>query len=364
VIHHQAAGCYGHNGADDAALDAAIIAQHMPGRTIRMQWSRSDELCAAPFGAASVVTAQAAVNDDGFPVSWELEIWSPPHGRRPGANGGINLLAAAALPDIVDDGGTADVPDAAGGGGNRNSVALYDLPPQRITHHLVPYAPLRTSSLRGLGAQANVFAIESFIDELALASGHCPLAYRLAMLTDPRARQVIEAVAAMASWHRRGAGGEGVGLGLAFSRYKNKAAYLAAIVEVEVEMEVNVRRVWCAVDAGLVVNPDGAANQIEGGAIQAVSWSLKEQVRTDEEGIACRDWDNYPILRFSEVPEVSVSFVGDPAHAPLGVGEVAVGPVTAAIANAVAHALGARLRDLPFSREHLMASLLSEGDLS
>ena len=154
--------------------------------------------------------------------------------------------------------------------------------------------------------------------------------------------------------------GRGAGLGFAFSRYKNRAAYLACVAEVEVDAEVHVRRLWCAVDAGLVINPDGAANQIEGGAIQATSWTLKEQVRVDATGIASRTWDTYPILKFSEAPEVTSRFVGSVEDPPLGVGEAALGPVTAALGNAIAHALGARIRDLPFSRERLLSVLLRD----
>jgi CO/xanthine dehydrogenase Mo-binding subunit len=360
VRHAPGAGCYGHNAADDAALDASLVALQRPGRTVRVRWSREDEMSAAPVGGASVVTMRAALSADGRPALWEMEIWSPPHSRRPGSNGAINLLAEQALPGAVPDPGADDVPDASGGGGNRNSVVLYDLPGQRVLHHLVRETPLRTSSLRGLGAQANIFAIESFVDELAEAAGQCALAYRLAMLSDRRARQVIEAVGAMAGWEERGAGGEGRGVGIAFSRYKNRAAYLAAIAEVEVDTEVKVHRIWCAVDAGLVINPDGAANQIAGGAIQATSWTLKEQVKVDEDGIATRDWESYPILTFSEAPAVITQFVGSADDPPLGMGEVALGPVTAAIANAVAHALGARIRDLPLSRERLVDALTRE----
>ena len=339
-------------------MDAALVARHTPGRTVRVRWTREDELSAAPVGGASVVSLRAELDAEGRPASWAVQIWSPPHGQRPGANGGINLLAEQALPEGGQSGGSDDVPDAAGGGGNRNSIALYDLPEQRVLHHLVPKPPLRTSSLRGLGAQANVFALESFVDELAEAAGSCPVQYRLAMMSDPRARRVIEAAASMSPWSGRGPGGDGAGLGFAFSRYKNRAAYLAAVAEVEVDNEVRVRRIWCAVDAGLVINPDGAANQVEGGAIQATSWALKEQVRVDETGIVSRTWDTYPILKFSEAPDVTSRFVGSAEDPPLGVGEAALGPVTAAIGNAVAHALGTRIRDLPFSRDRVMGVLL------
>jgi CO/xanthine dehydrogenase Mo-binding subunit len=211
--------------------------------------------------------------------------------------------------------------------------------------------------MRGLGALANVFAIESFMDELAERAGRDPVAYRLSLLSDPRACAVIERAAAMAGWQAGLESGMGSGRGIAFSRYKNRAAYAAAVAEVEVEDEVRVTRLWAAVDAGLVINPDGAANQIEGGIIQAVSWALKEQVRFEDGKVATATWDRYPILRFSEVPEVKIDLIGRPTDPPLGLGEVALGPTAAAIGNAVAHALGVRVRDLPLTRERVMAAM-------
>ncbi len=359
VRHRQGAGCYGHNGADDVAMDAALIARERPGRTVRVQWSRAQELSVVPFGSAMVVGLTASLDARGRPVDWTIEVWSGTHGQRPGHNGRINLLAAAALPGAVPTPPAPDVPDAAGFGGLRNAIALYDLPPQRVVHHLVERPKLRTSSMRGLGAHANVFAIESFIDELALRAGEDPLAYRLSLLVDPRGRRVLEVVAAMAGWQDRPRGGDGDGWGVAFSRYKNRAAYMAAVVAVSVDKDVALNRVWCAVDAGLVINPDGAANQIEGGVIQAASWTLKEAVHIENGAIATADWDNYPILRFSEVPEVSVAFVGEPSDPPLGLGEAALGPTAAAIGNAVANALGARVREMPLTRDRVTAALLT-----
>ncbi len=273
---------------------------------------------------------------------------------------GLGIMGGAMARNLAAAGWPApDVPDAAGFGGLRNAVALYDLPPQRIVHHLVERPHLRSSSMRGLGAHANVFAIESFVDELARRAGEDPLAYRLSLLSESRGWRVLERVAAMAGWQRRPQGGDGHGWGIAFSRYKNRAAYVATIAEIEAGETIALRRLWCAVDAGLVINPDGAANQIEGGAIQAASWTLKEAVRADEDGIVTADWEHYPILRFSEVPEVAVGFVGDPSDAPLGVGEAALGPTAAAIGNALADALGMRIRDLPLTPERVSAALLA-----
>jgi nicotinate dehydrogenase subunit B len=204
----------------------------------------------------------------------------------------------------------------------------------------------------------NVFAIESLMDELAARVGEDPVNYRLSILSEPRARRVIEAVAARANWSSRGPSGNGKGLGIGFARYKNRAAYAAVVAAVTVEETVRVDRIWAVADAGLVVNPDGARNQLEGGAVQAMSWTLKEQVKLDEQGIASRDWDSYPILRFSEVPEIEAELVDGAGNPPLGVGECTVGPTAAAIGNAVAHALGTRLHDLPLTRDRIMSVLL------
>lgn len=357
VLHRQGAGCYGHNGADDAAFDAALIAVRRPGRPIRVQWSREDELSASPFGTAMAIDVKAGLAADGLPVGWELAVTSPPHGQRPGMNQGVNLLGAAALPDPPPVPEPQDVPDARGGGATRNAVALYDIP-QRVIHRFVPHLPVRTSSMRGLGAFGNVFAIESFLDELAAAAGQDPVHYRLALMRDQRARNVIETAAAMAGWRAEDETGAGRAKGVAFSRYKNRAAYLALVVEVEVDEEVRVRRAWCAMDAGLIVNPDGAVNQVEGGIIQATSWTLREQVRFADGRVATDRWETYPILRFSEVPEIEVQLVGSRDAEPLGVGEAAQGPTAAAIANAVARALGTRIRDLPLTRDRIMGALL------
>jgi nicotinate dehydrogenase subunit B len=356
IRHIAGAGCYGHNGADDSACDAAIIATHNPDRTVRVEWSRADELSSAPFGTAMVVALQAEVAADGRPTSWKTEIWSGPHVQRPGANGGVNLLGASALPNPPLRVAPIELPEAAGSSGMRNARLLYDIPQQTIVNHIVPDMALRTSSMRGLGAFANVFAIESFVDELAAAAGVDPVRYRLNMTSDTRARAVMEKAASMANWHGRRSKREGHGRGFAFSRYKNRAGYLALVVDVRVDDEVRLEKVWCAADAGLVINPDGVRNQVEGGIIQAASWTLKEQVLFEDGRVASRTWDQYPILRFSKVPEIEIALLDHPDEATLGVGEVAQGPTAAAIANAIADALGVRIRDLPLTRERIVAA--------
>jgi len=226
-----------------------------------------------------------------------------------------------------------------------------------VIHRFVPHLPVRTSSMRGLGAFGNVFAIESFLDELAAAAGQDPVHYRLALMRDQRARNVIETAAAMAGWRAEDETGAGRAKGIAFSRYKNRAAYLALVVEVEVDEEVRVRRAWCAMDAGLIVNPDGAVNQIEGGIIQATSWTLREQVRFADGRVATDRWETYPILRFSEVPAVRIELIVRPEAPFLGAGEATMGPTIAAIAAGIQDALGARPRALPFTPENIAAAM-------
>ena len=358
VVHHvQGSGCYGHNGADDAAADAAIIAMQKPGQTIRVRWRREEEFIYEPKTPAMIVKVRALLDENGKPTDWTQEIWSPTHNKRPGAGG--NLLGALALPDPPPEPPPNDVPEANGGGATRNGDPLYNIPTKRMLHHLVTEAPVRTSALRGLGATSNVFALECCIDELAEHAGQDPVQYRLSITTDPRARAVIEKVAAMAKWTPGAADGTGRGRGIGFARYKNRAAYSAVVVELSVDEAITLHHVWCATDAGLVINPDGVINQLEGGIIQAASWVLKEQVRFDN-GVASFDWETYPVLKFSEVPEIDIELINTRDEVPLGAGEVTGGPTAAAIGNAVSHALGARIREMPLTRERIMAALLKE----
>ncbi len=356
VRHAHGAGCYGHNGADDVAVDAAVIARELPGQCIRVLWRREDEFGFEPYGPAMHVTVRAALDEAGKPTDWTAEIWAPTHVQRPSSGG--NMLTHEALPTPPPDPRPTDPPEANGGGGTRNAVPLYDFATKRVVHHLVLRPPVRTSALRGLGALPNVFAIECFMDELAERAGVDPLEYRLSLLSDQRARGVLQNVARRCNWAARGPAGSGRGLGLAWAQYKNHAAYAAVAVEVEVDQEVRLRRVWCAADAGLVINPDGGRNQLEGGILQAASMTLKEQVKLGRDGVESLDWEGYPILRFSEVPDIETEIIPAPDQPTLGMGECTMGPTAAAIGNAVAHALGTRIRDMPFTRERIAAALL------
>ena len=281
---------------------------------------------------------------------------------RPGTTPTTALLAASDRSGGEPIRAGGEPPVEWGGGTGRNSVPGYDFPSYRVINHLLTEMPLRTSALRSLGAFINVFAAESFMDELAVAAGRDPVEFRLAHLSDPRGRAVLRAAASRAGWTelaaRDAVGSVGsVGRGVGYARYKNSAAYCAVVAEVEAIDEVRVRRVVIAVDAGLVINPDGAANQIEGGAVQATSWTLKERVRFDRFHVTSDTWETYPILRFSEVPAIDVELVAGQGNPPLGIGECVQGPTAAAIANAIYDALGVRARSLPLTAEQLIAAM-------
>jgi len=350
-IHTEGAGCYGHNAADDVALDAALLARAAGGRPVRVQWMRADEFTWEPYGAAMVMKMKAGLSPAGRIADWNYELWSNTHSMRPSEPGGNNLLASWYLAEPQRHSPPRMQPQPAGGG-DRNAVPLYDFPRQRIVNHLIKDMPLRVSALRTLGAYANVFAMESFMDELALLANADPVAFRLAHLKNERARAVIEAAAKKAGWKPGELGDGRRGRGIGFAQYKNLATYVAVIADVEVDRasgRVAVPRVYAAVDAGLIINPDGLVNQIEGGIIQSTSWTLMEQVKFDATEIRSRDWDTYPILTMPDVPVVEIELINQPEQRSLGAGEAAQGPVAAAIANAFAAATGKRLRDLPLT---------------
>ena len=365
VRHAEGSGCYGHNGADDAALDAVLLARAVEGRPVRLQWMREDEFGWEPFGPAMAVQMKASLDADGQVVQWDEQIWGNRHLTRPGRLPNPGLLAAWHLDPTLAPPPAIDMPLAMGGGSQRNALPYYDFPIERVVNHAVQPTPLRVSTLRALGAHLNIFSIESFMDELAAAAGIDAVEFRLRHLKDARARAVIEAVAARAQWQtdaqtdaRPDAQGDGSsGCGIAFARYKNIGNYVAVIVRVRVAETIRLEHVFAAIDCGRVVNPDGVINQAEGGIVQAASWTLKEQLRFDRTRITSRSWEDYPILTFSEVPRIETVLLDRPDEAWLGVGEGMVGPTAAAIGNAVANALGVRLYDLPMTRERVIAAL-------
>ena len=359
VVHADGAGCYGHNGADDVAFDAAWLARQVPGRPVRLLWRREDELTRAPLGPAMVVALEADLDAKGQVLHWRHQLWSAGHSQRPGRSDTPALLGCWQTATPFEPPPSIDMPMAVGGGAERNAVPGYALPAFEVLAHRVA-APLRSSALRSLGAFANVFAVESFVDELAAATGQDALAWRRQHLAhDPRALAVLNQAVAMAGRPLPAPAqgmATGVGQGLAVARYKGTGAWCAVVAEVEAGAALRVCRLVIAVDVGLAVNPDGVVAQIEGGAIQATSWALKEAVQFDAERITSDSWAAYPILRFSDVPAVDVHLM--PSDEPsLGAGEAALGPTVAAIANALCQALGVRVRQLPLTPAHIVAAM-------
>ena len=362
TVHYvEGAGVYGHNASDDAAADAVLLARAVPGRPVRVLWSREDELSWGPLGPAMLARLSAGLDSGGRIRTWRQDVWSNGFVGRPGIGGEPRLLALAHVAGGAPISAAPDGAPSGAMGATRNAVPAYDIPDLEVTRHRLLTMPLRTSSLRSLGAFLNVFAIESFMDELALAAGADPVAFRLAHLSDPRARRVIEEAAAMSGWAARnadqGRGDDGTGFGIAFARYKGTSGYCAAVAEVAGDTSISLRRLWLAVDVGRVINPDGVINQVEGGAIQSASWALRERVRFDRTRITSVTWESYPILRFTEVPEVAVRIVAAPAEPATGAGELAQGPVAGAIGNAVADAIGVRVRDLPLTTEQVTRAI-------
>jgi nicotinate dehydrogenase subunit B len=358
VTHREGSGCYGHNGADDVALDAALCARAAGSRPVKLQWMRDDEFRWEPYGSAMAISLRGSLDEKGNVVEFRNELWSHTHSTRPGESDGTNLLAAWYLKEPQRPGSARNIPQPAGGG-DRNAIPLYVFPRQKVINHFLPEMPVRVSALRTLGAYANVFAIESFMDELAGAAGIDPVEFRLRHLSDPRAKAVIETVASKAGWRANQPGDGTRGRGIGFAKYKNLAAYVAVIAEVEVDRAtgaIRVTRAFAAADAGLIVNPDGLTNQIEGGIIQSTSWTLREAISYDSTKILTRSWADYRILRMTEVPSVEVTLIDRPEERPVGAGESSQGPAVAAIANAVANATGRRIRDLPLTPDRVKSA--------
>jgi CO/xanthine dehydrogenase Mo-binding subunit len=356
-IHVEGSGCYGHNAADDAAAYAALFARAVPAHPVRVQWMREQEHTCEPYGPAMIAKLSGSVDASGGIAEWNAEGWSNSHSTRPGGAGNLMPAWYLATPFAQPVPKPIPMPE---GGGDRNSIPIYTVPSLRVVHRFIPAMPIRVSALRSLGAYVNVFAIESFVDELAHAAGSDPVAYRIRHLGDRRARDVVNAAATRFGWEgftRK----PGHGRGFAFARYKNLAAYCAVAVEVSLEHETGrarVVRAAAAIDSGQAVDPDGLRNQIEGGIIQSMSWTLFEAVSYDATRITSVDWSTYPIARFADIPDrIDVEVIDRPGEPFLGTGEAAQGPTAAAIANAIADAGNVRLRDLPLTRAKIKAAI-------
>ncbi len=359
VEHVEGAGCYGHNGNDDVALDAALLAMAVPDRPIHTVWTRADEHRWEPYGPAMIMKLSGDVSGSSI-TALDFENWSYIHNTRPvqSGDGTSNLIASWHLEKPFE----RPLPPLRRGshiGHYRNADPLYAIPRRRVRTHLAETNRIRTSALRGLGAFANTFAIETFVDEMAHHAGVDPVDFRLNNLDDERARAVIAAVAEKA-WHTPR--DEGVGRGIGFGQYKNVLAYFSVIVDLTVDRstgEISILQATAATDCGTIVSPDGVSNQLEGGCVQAASWTLKEAVQLKPDGIVSEDWETYPVLRFSDSFPIETILLDRPDQPPLGVGETAQGPMAAAIGNAVFSATGHRLRDLPLSPDNVLRVLAS-----
>ena len=358
LIHVEGAGSYGHNGADDAAAEAALLSQAV-GQPVRVQWSREQEFLWEPKAPAMIMEVRGGLDAEGNVTAWEYQVWSPNHGARP--RFAAQLLASQWMNEQPPP------PTRFFIGGERNAPTNYAFPNQRVTLHWLANSPLRASSFRSLGGAANTFANESFMDELAAAAGIDALEFRLRYLSDPRAIAVLKAAAEKADWDAHPAGrtqSEGIvdGRGIAFAQYENSVAYVATVAEVQVDTAsgvVRVQRIVVAHDCGLIINPDGLRNQIEGNVIQSLSRALKEEVQFNEQRITSIDWETYPILTFSEIPEVEVILITRPGDTAVGAGEPATVTTGAAVANAIFDATGARVRQLPLTPQRILAALRS-----
>jgi nicotinate dehydrogenase subunit B len=353
VIFVPGAGCYGHNSSDDVALDAALMARSL-GRPVRSLWQRQDEFLHAPLNPAMKTKMTARLDVNGRIVAYDALVTSPPHSTRPAGLNEPNLRAQQFVSKPMPMGPGNDAPQPQGGA-DRNAVPGYEIPAVQVVRQRPAYVPYRNSAMRGLGAFTNVIALEQLMESCAEAAGQDSIAYRILHLDDIRAKAVIETVCDMVGTRDEG---EDVGYGLGYARYKNSAGYIACIARVVVGDDVSVSDVWSAADVGEAISPDGTINQIEGGIIQAISWALKEEISFAGGQNLTRNWDDYPILKFSEVPRIQTRLIGPQDAPPLGAGEISSGPAGAAVVNAVRHVLGVVPDRLPLSR-HALVTLLS-----
>ena len=354
VNHVPGAGCYGHNGADDAALDAALLARKLPGRHILLKWEREDEHKWEPYGSAMLIKMKGCLDDEGKVKLWYHQTYSDVHSSRPKHKENFsNLLASWHLENPLKP-----LPKNAWlvfhGGIHRNADPIYDFAKKSIIKTPVHDLPLRVSALRTLGAYANVFAIESFMDELASINEIDPLDFRLKHLRDDRAIHLLKTLGKETDWYNQQMK-DGCGRGMGFARYKNTKCYAAVIVELEVDDygNINLQKAFIFADAGQIIDRNGLKSQLEGGFIQSASWTLKEEVKFEGEEVLSIDWESYPIIKFSEVPDIETILIDRPNELPLGAGEATQGPTAAAIANAVFNATGIRLKRIPFTSENL-----------
>ena len=356
VIHKPSSGCYGHNGADDVAFDAVLMAKSVPGRFLKVVWSRFDEFHSSPMGASMVTKSRALLSANNRLVAFDVELNSTPHTNRPSANY-PNLRAAGYLANPIPLSRTPDVPVERGGGADRNAIPSYEVGGVRVRKRIIYDTPYRTSALRSLGAYCNVVANEALLDTIAKQIEVEPIAFRLDHTTDPRAREILERLDYETKKDRAGSNEEGIGWGMGFARYKGSGGYCAVMVRVHVDENVSVTDAISVSDVGEAVSSDGVKNQVEGGVIQSISWTLKECVPVDGFSATAESWTDYPILKFSEIPSLRTILIDRPEEKPLGAGEISQGPTGAAIVNAVADAIGFHVTNLPITRDAIISTI-------
>ncbi len=346
-IYLEGAGCYGRNGHEDAAADAALLAKAV-GRPVRVQWMRADEHGWDPKGPPHLVELRGGLDAQGNILGWEAEAWIPK-----GAGGNVDLTAA-------ELGGMPRENAIHPGNIVHNLAQPYGFPAVKTTCHRLDTTPFRPSWIRTPGRMQNTYASECFLDELAAAGGKDPVELRLSLLPreEARGREVIERVARLANWQTRPSpqgdrGGEVLrGRGVTFVKYELVRTYVAAVAEVEVNRitgAIKVTRFLCSHDCGQIINPDGVKSQVEGNVIHTLSRTFKEEMTFDRRHVTSLDWASYQVITFPEVPEIVVDLVDRPAERPWGAGEPAAAVVPSAVGNAIFDATGVRMRSAPFT---------------
>ncbi len=349
VTYLDGAGCYGRNGHEDAAADAALLSRAV-GRPVRVQWSRADEHGWDPKGPPTLVDIRGGLDAGGKVVAWQSEFWIP---KLTLITDGVPLIAATLA-------GLPHKPAINPGNIFQNSAPSYTFPNAHAVCHRLETTPFRPSWIRTPGRMQNTYANETFMDELAAAAGADPVEFRLRHMNDQRGMAVLKAAAARAKWTprpspKKGAT-SGAGRGVSYVKYENVRTYVAAVAEVEADRAsgaIRVKRVVVAHDCGLIINPDGVKAQIEGNVIQTVSRTLKEEIKFDRSRVTSVDWATYPILTFPEVPDVEIELINRPNDPPWGAGEPAAAVVPSAVSNAVFDAIGVRVRTVPFTPERV-----------
>jgi nicotinate dehydrogenase subunit B len=348
-IYFEGSGCYGRNGHEDAAADAALLAK-LTGKPVRVQWSRADEHGWDPKGPPTLIDLRAALDGSGGVVAWESEFFIP----QQTPNGFLVPFVAASLSGMPAD------DHLAPGNIFQNSNVPYKFSNIKAVCHRLETTPFRPSWIRTPGRMQNTYANECFMDELAASAGADPVEFRLKYLdpSDTRGIECFTRVATLAKWDKRPSpkasqsGDLVTGRGVSYCKYELVRTYVAVVAEVEVKRstgEIRCTRFYISHDCGQIINPDGLKNQLEGNIIQTVSRTLKEELKFDRSMVTSLDWASYPILTFEEVPEIVMDLIDRPASPPWGAGEPAAAVVPSAISNAVFDAIGVRLRSVPFT---------------